>query len=53
MSDPVLCLVTLFFLAWVIYLKWQMGALQKRMDELSQTVKTKLKGVDQGMEVGK
>jgi hypothetical protein len=53
MTDPVLCLVSLFFLAWIIYLKWQIGALQKRMDQLSQTVKTKLKGVDREMEVGK
>jgi hypothetical protein len=53
MSDPVLCLVVLFFLAWVIYLKWQIGALQKQVDQLSHTMKTKLKGVDRGMEVGR
>ncbi len=53
MSDPVLCMVSLFFLAWVIYLKWQMGAMQKQIDALSQTVKTKLKGVGREMEVGK
>jgi hypothetical protein len=53
MSDPVLCLVALFFLAWVIYLKWRIGILQSELDQLSQTVKTKLKGVADQMEVGR
>ena len=53
MSDPVLCLVTLFFLGWVIYLKWQMGVMQKQIDELRQTVNTKLKAVGREMEVGR
>ena len=53
MSDPVMCVVSLFFLAWVIYLKWQMGLLQRQMEDLSKTVKSKLRGVEHETELGR
>lgn len=52
MTDPIFCLTVLFFLAWVIYLKWELGLLQRKVDDMSRVLKRQLKGVSKDVELG-
>jgi hypothetical protein len=50
MAVPIMCLTALFLLAWVIYLKLQVGELMKQNEKLiallRQHAKDRLKGTD-------
>ena len=52
MNDPIFCLTVLFFLGWVIYLKWQIGVLNRKMDELGKALRRGLKNVSKDVEIG-
>lgn len=52
MTDPLFCLTVLFLLGWVIYLKWQVGELNKKVDQMSRVLKHQLKGISKDVEIG-
>lgn len=53
MNEPILCLAVLFFLGWIIYLKYQMGELRKENDALRSRLKVQVKKAIEGVEVPK
>lgn len=45
MTDLILCLAALFFLAWVVYLKMQIAALQQENERLKGAVRERVKSL--------
>lgn len=43
MTEPILCVVAAFLLAWVFYLKKEITSLQQKLDKLSGHLKRQLK----------
>lgn len=46
MTDLLLCVVGLFFVAWVLVLKMEIGQLKKEIEKLKSLLKTKLGHVE-------
>jgi hypothetical protein len=52
MNDAILCLSALFLLAWVIYLKYELGLLRAENEKLVEKLKKLVRTVGQGVETG-
>ena len=51
MNVFILCIAALFLLAWVIYLKLEVGVLSKKLDKLAGLLKRYLKDKNSDIEV--
>lgn len=53
MTVPILCVVCVFFVAWVIVLKAEIDSLKKENDRMKGLLANKLQVLDKHVEVGK
>ncbi|MCX7007917.1 MAG: hypothetical protein NTY53_11840 [Kiritimatiellaeota bacterium] len=51
MTESILCMAALFLLAWVIYLKSEVGSLSKKVDKLANVLKRYLKDKPADVEI--
>ena len=52
MNEAVLCVIILVFLAWITYLKYQVGALKGEVDRLTSRLKRILRQHGKDVELG-
>lgn len=53
MTDAVFCIIALFFIGWVIYLKWQIADLNRRVEKLARQLRRYVKDANQDIETEK
>ena len=52
MSDPLFCIAALFFLGWVIYLKFQISDLKNENEKIKSALQEKVGRLKRDVEVG-